>query len=347
MATQIQLRRGTASAWTSANPTLAQGELGLESDTGKFKVGNGTSTWTSLPYSSGVQGPQGSTGPQGFQGVTGAASTVQGPQGFQGPQGTQGNQGAVGATGNVGPQGSTGFQGYQGSQGSQGVAGTNGAQGAQGAAGSNGIQGSQGAQGAQGSAGAAGAQGSQGSQGPAGAQGSAGAAGAQGPQGSQGVQGAQGATTVGTTIDVTAASSTTTPLTVRGAAAQTAPLTEWRNSSGTVLAYVDPNGTICASNGTFISTLYVDGNGPRFTFGTVGAAGAYGEAGAFSGALKFLANNRPIRMERSDNGTVMQVRGISTQTANLQEWQNSSGTALALVTSSGEVRAALIDGGSA
>ncbi len=39
--TQIQIRRGTASQWTSANPTLASGEFGYETDTGKFKLGDG------------------------------------------------------------------------------------------------------------------------------------------------------------------------------------------------------------------------------------------------------------------------------------------------------------------
>lgn len=53
MAIQIQLRRGTAAQWTSANPILAQGEFGYESDTTKFKVGNGTASWTALSYASG------------------------------------------------------------------------------------------------------------------------------------------------------------------------------------------------------------------------------------------------------------------------------------------------------
>jgi hypothetical protein len=53
MALQIQLRRGTASEWSSANPVLAEGELGVEKDTGKFKLGNGSSQWNSLLYSSG------------------------------------------------------------------------------------------------------------------------------------------------------------------------------------------------------------------------------------------------------------------------------------------------------
>ena len=52
MATQIQLRRDTAANWTSANPTLAAGELGLETDTTYYKIGNGSTAWTSLAYGS-------------------------------------------------------------------------------------------------------------------------------------------------------------------------------------------------------------------------------------------------------------------------------------------------------
>lgn len=48
--TQIQVRRGTATQWTSANPTLAAGEWGYETDTGKVKIGNGSTAWTSLNY---------------------------------------------------------------------------------------------------------------------------------------------------------------------------------------------------------------------------------------------------------------------------------------------------------
>ena len=50
MAVQIQLRNDTAANWTSANPVLAQGELGIESDTGKVKLGDGSTAWSSLSY---------------------------------------------------------------------------------------------------------------------------------------------------------------------------------------------------------------------------------------------------------------------------------------------------------
>jgi hypothetical protein len=49
----IQSRRDTAANWTSVNPILAAGELGLETDSTRIKFGNGTSTWTALPYASG------------------------------------------------------------------------------------------------------------------------------------------------------------------------------------------------------------------------------------------------------------------------------------------------------
>jgi len=62
----IQLRHDLAANWTSANPTLAVGELGVEYDTNQMKLGNGTTAWTGLPYYS--IGPVGATGPAGPHG---------------------------------------------------------------------------------------------------------------------------------------------------------------------------------------------------------------------------------------------------------------------------------------
>jgi hypothetical protein len=50
MAVRQQQRRGTAAQWTSANPILSPGEIGFETDTNKFKIGNGTTRWVSLVY---------------------------------------------------------------------------------------------------------------------------------------------------------------------------------------------------------------------------------------------------------------------------------------------------------
>jgi hypothetical protein len=64
MAVQIQFRNDTAANWTSADPILAVGELGLETDTASFKIGNGEDVWSDLPYG-GIEGQDGATGPAG------------------------------------------------------------------------------------------------------------------------------------------------------------------------------------------------------------------------------------------------------------------------------------------
>jgi hypothetical protein len=50
MATRMQQRRGTEAQWTSADPILASGEIGFESDTGQFKIGDGINHWSDLSY---------------------------------------------------------------------------------------------------------------------------------------------------------------------------------------------------------------------------------------------------------------------------------------------------------
>jgi hypothetical protein len=57
----IQVRRDTAATWTSTNPTLAAGEMGLETDTGKLKVGTGSTAWTSLLYATDASDITGTT----------------------------------------------------------------------------------------------------------------------------------------------------------------------------------------------------------------------------------------------------------------------------------------------
>jgi hypothetical protein len=46
----ILVRRGTSGEWTFRNPTLSAGEIGLETDTRKVKIGDGTTEWKSLKY---------------------------------------------------------------------------------------------------------------------------------------------------------------------------------------------------------------------------------------------------------------------------------------------------------
>lgn len=47
---KIQLRRGTASDWSTTNPVLLGGEIGIETDSGKFKIGDGSAHWSQLSY---------------------------------------------------------------------------------------------------------------------------------------------------------------------------------------------------------------------------------------------------------------------------------------------------------
>lgn len=101
---QLQFRRGTAAEWASANPTLAAGEMGIETDTNKFKVGNGSTAWSSLPYG-GIEGPTGTTGPTGFTGPTGPTGET-GPTGMTGPTGWTGPTGAASVV--TGPTGAAG-----------------------------------------------------------------------------------------------------------------------------------------------------------------------------------------------------------------------------------------------
>jgi len=70
---RIKFRNDTAANWTAANPVLLRGEAGFEYDTGKFKVGDGSTTWNSLAYSSGEKGDKGDPGEKG--------DTVVGPAG--------------------------------------------------------------------------------------------------------------------------------------------------------------------------------------------------------------------------------------------------------------------------
>lgn len=76
MAAVIQVKRGSASSWTSANTVLAAGEIGFETDTKKMKVGDGSTAWNSLAYTvtdGDITGVTAGTGLQGG-GASGAVT---------------------------------------------------------------------------------------------------------------------------------------------------------------------------------------------------------------------------------------------------------------------------------
>ena len=204
---QLQLRRGLSTDWSTANPVLAIGEIGLETNTQLFKIGNGLTGWNSLPYG-GFTGPSGATGaasvvtgPTGPTGATGASSTVTGPTGWTGSNGATGAQGAAsivtGPTGNTGPTGAQGaasvVTGPTGNTGPTGPTGPTGAQGIAGTATNTGATGPTGPTGRTGPTGPAGA--SSTVTGPTGNTGITGPTGAPspGPTGPTGVTGPTGA----------------------------------------------------------------------------------------------------------------------------------------------------------
>ena len=85
MAVRIQLRRDTAANWISNNPTLREGEIGIETDTLKMKVGNGSSTWTQITNYANVVPSNLNTTLNGYVEVTdiGAENGVAGLNGLQ------------------------------------------------------------------------------------------------------------------------------------------------------------------------------------------------------------------------------------------------------------------------
>lgn len=146
-------------------------------------------------------------------------------------------------------------------------------------------------------------------------------------------------------------------LLVKGSASQTANLQEWQNSSGTILSYVDSAGNINFSG----SGSFVQSSTGRALFATNAAAttplivkAAASQTAdlqqwqSSTGAvLSKISSAGELQVPRIGVGSVMPTtarlhstadaatevpiisRGAASQTANLQEWQNSSGTVLA------------------
>ena len=123
MATTIQLRRDTAANWTSVNPVLAQGEIGVEfGSPAKFKIGDGSTAWSGLAYQGGSSGGGTGTGADGLSAyqiavnngfVGNEAAWLLSLKGATGATGAAGGAGATGATGATGGTGAAGASAYQ------------------------------------------------------------------------------------------------------------------------------------------------------------------------------------------------------------------------------------------
>ncbi|WP_449160824.1 hyaluronate lyase N-terminal domain-containing protein [Streptococcus sp.] len=100
---RVQHKRMSARDWASSPLVLLDGELGVESDTGKVKVGNGRDRFSALQYLTGPKGDRGErgeTGPRGADGVMRFENlTSQQREGLKGAQGPAGPRGADGAPG--------------------------------------------------------------------------------------------------------------------------------------------------------------------------------------------------------------------------------------------------------
>ena len=194
-------------------------------------------------------------------------------------------------------------------------------------------------------------------------------------------------------LDITNSSIAQVPLTIRGAASQTANLQEWRNSAGSVLASVSSAGNITmggwvtnvtgssainfgGSSSIFLSAnnqLQIQGNANAVNFPSgISTNSIRGNVSFVYGDITFgkqagndttiRSANQPLRLQsgsgfnteinitsgsvlmgatkiQSTASTVMPlvVQGAASQTANLQEWQNSTGTVLARVLSTGDI----------
>lgn len=130
----------------------------------------------------------------------------------------------------------------------------------------------------------------------------------------------QNASSVNAKVSISTASATTPGLIIKGVSSQSANLQEWQDSVGTVKAFVRSDGFIRADASLQTPTIY----GPSVTNGT---------QANIATAWTFLTN------VATNTGII--VKGAASQTANLQEWQNSAGTVLAAVSSIGTIRSSI------
>jgi len=158
------------------------------------------------------------------------------------------------------------------------------------------------------------------------------------------------------------------PLVVRGSVSQTGDLQQWQNSAGTVLASITTTGLSMVAGNKIVSrssatTAAINigstgaGNPSSLFGGDLWGTGTSlqslvyntGSAGAKTIAYTDSSNWAPIATTFTNVTTTavpLIVKGAASQTANLQEWQNSAGTVLSFVSSAGVARMEILQGGS-
>lgn len=167
--------------------------------------------------------------------------------------------------------------------------------------------------------------------------------------------------TSGTHLRLTAQAATDIPFAVRGATSQTANLQQWENSAGTAVTSISSAGAIISQagaalgNGSFAvnnglnTILYNSAIFGWSSTSTVGVTTTTFDTALRRNAAGILEVNngtagqwRSLRVGAASAATIaMVVRAAASQTANLQQWENSGGTALASISSAGNLTAQL------
>jgi hypothetical protein len=127
-------------------------------------------------------------------------------------------------------------------------------------------------------------------------------------------------------------------LILKAAASQSANIQEWQNSAGTAVAAIGPNGTVYmgSTNGANIANFYNGTNG--YGAGAITSGGTFNINGANMG-FPYTASGATLSVNaQSANQIGMTVRGYASQSFNLQEWQDSSGSAISWISSYGGAR---------
>ena len=140
-------------------------------------------------------------------------------------------------------------------------------------------------------------------------------------------------------LQVNASAAATVGVIVKGAASQTASLQQWQDSTGAVLSSISatgnrlgPDGTVSLPGFSFVSdpdTGFYSLGANQLGIAVGGALRAYSTVSSFDTLV-------PLRSLSQAAGTVPMVsRGTASQSASLQEWQDSAGTVLASVSAAG------------
>jgi hypothetical protein len=156
--------------------------------------------------------------------------------------------------------------------------------------------------------------------------------------------------TNGSSVIATNRNAAQIPFAVKGFVSQTADLQQWQDSAGSVLAKVNSGGGLTAGNTSLTSTssstvgLTVTAASGQTSTNIFEVQRAGGGDASFSVSHNYIDLNRNTTAAASmtvygaNAGAVpLYVKGRASQTANLQEWQNSSGSILARITAGGVI----------